>query len=62
MELTKLCTNDIKPSRPDIIHTIKLNCFRMVVLLTDATQIHLNSTLIFVYNVERFSLEGTSYI
>lgn len=34
----------------------------MVVLLTDATQIHLNSTLIFVYNVERFSLERTSYI
>lgn len=45
VKLTKLC-NVIIPGAADIIHAIKLNCFQMALLLTEATQLHLNSTLI----------------
>lgn len=45
VKLTKLC-NVIIPVVADIIHAIKLNCFQMALLLTEATQLHLNSTLI----------------
>ena len=45
VELRKLF-NVIMPVVADIIHAIKLNCFRMALLLTKTTQIHLNSALI----------------
>lgn len=45
VKLTKLC-NVITPVVAGIIHAIKLNCFQMALLLTETTQLHLNSTLI----------------
>lgn len=45
VELTKV-SNVIIPLVADIIHAIKLNCFRMALLLTETTQIRLNSSSI----------------
>ena len=61
VELTKL-SNVIMPVVADISHAIKLNCFRMALLLTETThQIHLNSTLISLECKTLFSIEAARH-